>query len=84
MAQQPKFTKDKIGKVLNFQTEKQKFEIIRSDGIYYEEKGYSYECICIESPSKSMVGEEYHFDARAWKDYNNNNIKLEKKKIAFS
>lgn len=80
MSAQPKFTKAKIGKVLNFQTPNQKYEIVRSDGIFYREKGYTFECICIESQDETMIGEEYHFDARAWKEHNNNNIKLESKK----
>jgi len=78
MAKQPN-ANNIVGKVLNFQNDKQKFEVIRCDGVHYGEKGYGFECICIESPSKSMIGEEYSFDARAWKEHNNNNIKVEKK-----
>jgi len=75
MAKQPN-AKGIIGRVLNFQNDKKKYEVIGCDNVHYGEKGYVFECICIESPSESMINEEYHFDARTWKE-NDNNIKVE-------
>lgn len=77
MANRQPNSKNIIGKTLNFQTSKQKYEVVKCDGVDYGEKGYVFECICIESPSKTMIGQSYSFDARAWKDHNNNNIKVE-------
>ena len=66
-----------VGKVLNFTSVKEKYEVVACDGICYGEKGYMLECVCIESPSEAMIGERYDFDDRAFRDYSGNAIKIE-------
>lgn len=66
-----------VGKILNFTSVNQKYKVIGCDGVRYGEKGYALECLCIDSPSKSMIGEKYTFDDRAFRDYNENHIVVE-------
>lgn len=69
-----------VGKILNFRSAKEKYEVVESDGIQWGEKGFTLICKCVESPLKEKVGEEYHFDDRVWRDYNENDIVVEVKK----
>lgn len=78
MSQYPVMKKPvQVGKVLNFTDSKQKYKVIACDGIHYGDKGYTLECVCIDSPIKAMIGEKYSFDDRVFRDYNENNIVIE-------
>ena len=67
----------KVGKVLSFNGGGRKYRIIKSDGICWGDKGYTLICQCIKSDSPAMIGEEYTFDDRVFRDYNENNIVIE-------
>lgn len=74
-----------IGKVLNFTNEKRKYKVIDCDGILYGEKGYTLICECIEdAESPSMIGGEYHFDDRSFRDHNENKIVIEEAPLAIT
>lgn len=66
-----------VGKILNFTGSNQKYKVMECDGVSYGEKGYVLDCVCVDSPSKSMIGEKYTFDDRVFRDYNGNNIVIE-------
>lgn len=73
--------RDAIGKVLNFQNKKRKFEIINCNSSAYLNTGHTFTCRCIESEYVEMLGKEFHYSSRAWSDEANNNIVLEEKEI---
>jgi hypothetical protein len=67
------------GKILNFQNDKSLYLVVKSDGVYYGEKGYLLKCICIQSENVGVFN-EYDFDDRTFREYNNNNIVVESAK----
>jgi hypothetical protein len=66
-----------VGKVLNFNNGDRKYKVVASEGISYGDKGFLLNCICIQSSNSSMIGKEYDFDDRAFRDYSDNNIVIE-------
>ena len=65
------------GKVLNFKEGSALYLVIKSDGVIYNSNGYTLVCECIQNVNENMVGEEYNFDDRAFRDCHDNRILVE-------